>query len=71
MRKRVYRRTGFSSSQGMIALVRLPHLDLQLFSCRILIFRIVRFELNLAISHVQKPDPDDFVVRSLWDNVHI
>ncbi|KAJ3556228.1 hypothetical protein NP233_g12026 [Leucocoprinus birnbaumii] len=33
--------------------------------------RLLRFELNSALSRIQSPNPDDFVVRSLWDNTHI
>ncbi|KAG6825466.1 hypothetical protein H0H93_000648, partial [Arthromyces matolae] len=28
------------------------------------------FVLNPALSATKKPDPADFVVRSLWDNTH-
>ncbi|KAF5346711.1 hypothetical protein D9756_010427 [Leucocoprinus leucothites] len=33
--------------------------------------RTLRFEMNEALSRVKNPSPDDFVVRSLWDNTHI
>lgn len=31
----------------------------------------VQFEMNLALSRVKDPKPEDFVVRSIWNNTHI
>ncbi|XP_006457264.1 hypothetical protein AGABI2DRAFT_188899 [Agaricus bisporus var. bisporus H97] len=33
--------------------------------------RHVQFEMNDALSRVKDPKPEDFVVRSLWNNTHI
>ncbi|GJE92630.1 glycoside hydrolase family 2 protein [Phanerochaete sordida] len=33
--------------------------------------RTVRFILNAALPRVLSPSPDDFVVRSLWNNTHL
>jgi beta-mannosidase len=32
---------------------------------------LVQFEMNPALSRVKDPKPEDFVVRSLWNNTHI
>lgn len=31
----------------------------------------VRFEMNPSLSRVKNPRPEDFIVRSLWNNTHI
>jgi beta-mannosidase len=36
-----------------------------------LIWVTVRFVLNTALSAEGRPDPADFVVRSLWNNTHV
>jgi beta-mannosidase len=40
------------------------------FSVTVNLF-LVRFEINPALSGVKNPKPEDFVVRSLWNNTHI
>ena len=41
-----------------------------LLALRSFLWRIVSFVFNGAVSK-SEPDPDEFVVRSLWNNTHV